>query len=74
MITHRTRSTLTLSSRNSGLMKSRRNKVSGGFSQSAIDLVGETMMRKGSVNTFFQHPLKQQIADELERTQEPLDH
>lgn len=63
--THRARSTLTLSSRNSGLMKSRRNNVSGGFSQSAIDLVGKTIMRKGSVNTFFQHPLKQQIADEL---------
>lgn len=42
MMLHTTSVTLTLSRRNSGLMKSSRNQVSGGFSQSAMDLVDRT--------------------------------
>lgn len=41
-------------------MKSSRNQVSGGFSQSAIDLMDRNRMRKGSVNAFPQHLLHQE--------------
>lgn len=61
MISHKhiTHTTLTLSSRNSGLMKSRRNQVSGGFSQSAIDLKQKAEKYgkiKEGVNIMLQHP------------------
>ena len=51
--------TLTLRSRNSGLMKSRRNMVSGAFSQSAMDL------REGGDNDLLtpsqgSHPIGEQ--------------
>lgn len=52
--------TPTLNSRNSGLMKSRRNQVSGGFSQSAMDLVHENRRRRGGVNILLRRPLGQQ--------------
>lgn len=57
--THTQKGTLTLSSKNSGLMKSSRNQVSGGFSQSAMDLVDRTRKRQEGVNILLHHPLNQ---------------
>lgn len=54
MHTHN-KSTLTLNNKNSGLMKSSRNQVSGGFSQSAIALVDRTRKRQVGVNILLDH-------------------
>lgn len=51
--------TPTLSSRNSGLMKSSRNQVSGGFSQSAMDLVDKSRKGQGGVNILLHHLFSQ---------------
>lgn len=55
MSTHSHRGTLTLNSKNSGLIKSSRNQVSGGFSQSAIALVNKTRKRWEGVNIHLCH-------------------
>lgn len=59
MSTHSYRDTLTLNSKNSGLIKSSRNQVSGGFSQSAIALVNKTRKRWEGVNIHLCHTFNQ---------------
>lgn len=56
---HNKKGTPTLSSRNSGLIKSSRNQVSGGFSQSAMDLVDKNRKRQGGVNILLHHLFSQ---------------
>lgn len=56
---HTLRGTLTLNSKNSGLIKSSRNQVSGGFSQSAIALVNKTRKKREGVNIHLCQTLNQ---------------
>lgn len=59
MSTHSHSGTLTLNSKNSGLIKSSRNQVSGGFSQSAIALVNKNRKRQEGVNVHLCQTLNQ---------------
>lgn len=53
MSTHSHSGTLTLNSKNSGLIKSSRNQVSGGFSQSAMALVNKNRKDKKVIMSTF---------------------